>query len=151
MRTTFAFLLLPALAVGLALAGCQKEPGLQGDTGYLEPGEEDLNENLDIERGADLDTEIDPDPDTEQFPVEHGPAVERVDSDDPGADGDTRTGVVAEPKIHIVKKGDTFYSLAKKYYGKAKYWPVIGNANPDASPTKLRVGQRLVIPAQPAE
>lgn len=147
MRTTLAFLLLPVLT--LALAGCQKEPGLQGDTGYLEPGEEDLDEQLDLEEGADQDTEIDPDPDTSEFPVEHGPAVERVDSDD--TETDTRTGVVPEPKIHIVKQGDTFYSLAKKYYGNAKYWPVIGNANPDVSATNLRVGQRLVIPAQPAE
>ena len=52
-------------------------------------------------------------------------------------------------RSHTVAKGDTLYSLARQYYGDQSKWRSIYDANrnelPD--PNRIRVGQRLVIPA----
>jgi nucleoid-associated protein YgaU len=47
---------------------------------------------------------------------------------------------------HVVKHGETLYSIAKKSYGDGKQWERIAEANPGISPTSLKVGQTLVIP-----
>jgi len=39
--------------------------------------------------------------------------------------------VVGTAGTHTVKKGDTLYSLAKRYYGDGKLWPRILDANRD--------------------
>lgn len=63
--------------------------------------------------------------------------------------------------VHFVQKGETLWSLAKRYYGSGKKWPLIAQANNiDASFTnkngktnqskwkkkKLPIGMRLFIP-----
>lgn len=48
------------------------------------------------------------------------------------------------PKQHAIAKGDSFSTLAKKYGVSAA---AIAKANPDANPTKLKVGQKITIPA----
>lgn len=48
------------------------------------------------------------------------------------------------PKQHAIGKGDSFSTLAKKYGVSAA---AIAKANPDANPTKLKVGQKITIPA----
>lgn len=50
-------------------------------------------------------------------------------------------------KTHVVKSGDTLYQIAQEYYGKGEKWTLIADANPKVSPTKLRVGDKLFIPA----
>ena len=49
---------------------------------------------------------------------------------------------------HRVARGDTLYSLARKYYNDPKRWKTILDANRDAipSPKALPVGRTLVIP-----
>ncbi len=47
---------------------------------------------------------------------------------------------------YIVKKGDTLFSIAKTNYGSGKEWQKIASANPGIEPSKLRVGQQIVIP-----
>jgi nucleoid-associated protein YgaU len=51
-------------------------------------------------------------------------------------------------RIHIVQKGDTLSSISAKYYGSAKQWRKIVNANrnnlPD--PNRLVPGVKLIIP-----
>ena len=47
---------------------------------------------------------------------------------------------------HVVKKGETFYSLAKLHYGNGKQWQRIASANPGVTPSSLKVGQTLIIP-----
>ncbi len=49
---------------------------------------------------------------------------------------------------HTVQKGDTLYSLARKYYNDPKRWKEIWEANKGAIPDKdkLRVGTELAIP-----
>ena len=50
--------------------------------------------------------------------------------------------------IHIIKPGDTLGHIAQKYYGSARKWPRIADANPDIDVDSLRVGQELRIPAR---
>ena len=54
---------------------------------------------------------------------------------------------------HTVKKGETLRSIARKYYGNAKYYKLIAEANKGKLPANfgVRVGQVLVIPRLPAK
>lgn len=49
-------------------------------------------------------------------------------------------------RIHIWKKGDTLYKLAKRYLGNGKRWREIAKANKIKNPKKIKVGTRLRIP-----
>lgn len=51
-----------------------------------------------------------------------------------------------ETQEYIIKTGDTFYNIADKFYGTGKdaYW--IQKANPNIDPSKLKAGQRILIP-----
>lgn len=51
---------------------------------------------------------------------------------------------VAEAKVHVVAKNDSFYSLSKKYGVSMK---AIEAANPGVDSTKLKLGQKVNIPA----
>jgi len=51
---------------------------------------------------------------------------------------------VAEPKVHVVAKNDSFYTMSKKYGVSMK---AIGDANPGVDSTKLKIGQKVNIPA----
>jgi len=57
-----------------------------------------------------------------------------------------------EPRKHVVREGDTLWKLAEQYYGNGAKANLIAEANRatlgDAS--KLRVGQTLIIPKEPA-
>jgi nucleoid-associated protein YgaU len=59
---------------------------------------------------------------------------------------DTTAGAPSAGNTHVVKHGETLYSIAKKSYGDGKQWQRIASANPGVSPTTLKVGQTLVIP-----
>ena len=51
-------------------------------------------------------------------------------------------------RTHVVQKGDTLYSLARKYYNDQSKWKVIWEANKSSIPdkNKLAVGTKLIIP-----
>ncbi len=52
-------------------------------------------------------------------------------------------------RVHVVKKGDTLFSLARQYYrGDASKWQRIYEANRDRIKDRntIKVGQELVIP-----
>jgi LysM repeat protein len=51
-----------------------------------------------------------------------------------------------EIQEYTIKSGDTFYNIAEKFYGTGKddYW--IQKANPKVDPSKLKVGQKILIP-----
>ena len=51
-------------------------------------------------------------------------------------------------KQHVVASGDTLWDLAKTYYGDATMWTKIAEANPQANPKDLVVGETLAIPAK---
>ncbi len=51
-------------------------------------------------------------------------------------------------QYHVVQKGDTLSKIAQEYYGDAKLYPQIFDANRDilTDPDKIRPGQKLRIP-----
>ncbi len=49
-------------------------------------------------------------------------------------------------KVHVIKAGDTYWDLAKRYYGDATDWPKLHKANKYA-PRRLPIGVKLSIPA----
>lgn len=56
--------------------------------------------------------------------------------------------VSATAKRHVVARGDTLYSIAKRYYGNGNQWRTIYDANRSvmSSETDLKIGTALVIP-----
>ncbi len=49
-------------------------------------------------------------------------------------------------RTHIVNRGDTLWSIARRNYGSGRMWHQIADANPGVDPHRLRIGQRLVVP-----
>lgn len=49
--------------------------------------------------------------------------------------------------LHRVQPGDTFATLARAYYGSAKYVEFLMRANPGVDPAKMQVGATIRIPA----
>jgi len=47
----------------------------------------------------------------------------------------------------VIASGDTFEALAQKYYGSATKWQMISKANPTVEPERLKIGQKIRIPA----
>lgn len=47
---------------------------------------------------------------------------------------------------YVVKKGDTLWELAKKYYGSGTKWKVIADKNGVKNPRNLQIGTKLIIP-----
>ncbi|MBM4390657.1 MAG: LysM peptidoglycan-binding domain-containing protein [Deltaproteobacteria bacterium] len=56
--------------------------------------------------------------------------------------------VASGPRTHVVKKNETLYRLAARYYGDKSDWKRIAEANPQTGPdgTRLSLGMELVIP-----
>jgi nucleoid-associated protein YgaU len=67
---------------------------------------------------------------------------------DSGTAGDEVVSAPGGGRVHVVQKGETLYSLARKYYGNQARWRDIYNANASqlGNPNKLNVGTRLSIP-----
>ena len=61
---------------------------------------------------------------------------------------ETELTTTAAPRTHQVAKGDTLYSLARRYYNNERRWKDIYEANRDrlSSPDSLRIDQVVVIP-----
>ncbi|MDX1524039.1 MAG: LysM peptidoglycan-binding domain-containing protein, partial [Anaerolineae bacterium] len=51
---------------------------------------------------------------------------------------------------YVVQPGDTLSKIAKRLYGDARLWGLIYEANRDklASPSLIRIGMELLIPAR---
>lgn len=49
-------------------------------------------------------------------------------------------------KTYVIKQGDTLWALAQKNYGSGTRWREIANANGITDPTKLQIGQQIIIP-----
>jgi LysM repeat protein len=51
-------------------------------------------------------------------------------------------------RVYVVRRGDTLWAIAKKYYGSGLQYPKIYNANRDKikNPNLIYPGQKLVIP-----
>ncbi len=66
----------------------------------------------------------------------------------PPAGGDETLSVGSGGRSHTVQKGDTLYSLSRRYYNTPSRWRDIYSANRGviSDPNKLRVGTQLTIP-----
>jgi len=64
----------------------------------------------------------------------------------PATPGHTTTAAAAG-KTYTVKKGDTLSSIAKQVYGNGNLYNKIVKANPGIDPNKIKVGQKITIPA----
>lgn len=66
----------------------------------------------------------------------------------PGTGGEDAPGGAAQPlATHVVAKGDTYQSIARRYYKDSGKWRIIMKANGDIPATRLAIGKKLVIPA----
>lgn len=64
-----------------------------------------------------------------------------------GGNGGGGGGSGNKKVTYTVRKGDTLYSIAKKFYGDADRWKVIAKANDIKDPRKLKVGKVIKIPS----
>ena len=48
------------------------------------------------------------------------------------------------PQEYVIQKGDTFYTLGQKFHVPMK---AIQDANPNVNPSKLQIGQKIVMPS----
>jgi nucleoid-associated protein YgaU len=57
--------------------------------------------------------------------------------------------LVSEPFLYEVEENDNLHWLAAKFYGDARQWVRIYQANRERvrNPNRLRIGQQLLIPA----
>ena len=53
-----------------------------------------------------------------------------------------------ESRTYVVQRGDTLFSIARRFYKSSARWKEIRDANKDKidKPGKLKPGQRLIIP-----
>ncbi len=51
-------------------------------------------------------------------------------------------------RTYVVQDGDTLWQISRRYYGRASHENVrrILQANPELEPTRMRIGQEIVIP-----
>lgn len=57
-----------------------------------------------------------------------------------------KTNTKTNLATYTVKKGDTLWDLARKYYSNPYLWPRIADRNGVKNPRLLQIGKRLVIP-----
>jgi nucleoid-associated protein YgaU len=50
-------------------------------------------------------------------------------------------------RTHVIASGDTFEALAQKYFNDSTKWQLIAKANPTVEPERLKIGQKIRIPA----
>jgi nucleoid-associated protein YgaU len=70
------------------------------------------------------------------------------DPTNPPSSGENSPATNPYTQTYIVQKGDTLSKIAEEYYGDAKLYPKIFEANRDIlkDPDKIRPGQKLRIP-----
>ena len=69
--------------------------------------------------------------------------------DEPAAEANIETAETAEFQSYTVQKGDTLWSISRKFYGSGKKWRDIFEANQDVltAPDKVRAGLEIKIPS----
>ena len=94
-------------------------------------------------------------PPPEPIVLEPVPEVSEEVSPAPPRAAPTEPPVVEPPTpaevTYVVRRGDTLYSIARRFYGDGKLWTLIRDANRDRipAPELLRVGTELTIPPKP--
>lgn len=79
---------------------------------------------------------------TEMLAAAEFPVHDSVATTQPTASQSASTS----PHTHVVRSGESFYTIAQSVYGDASQFTRIEDANPKVNPNKLRIGTVLVIP-----
>ncbi|RST84816.1 multifunctional 2',3'-cyclic-nucleotide 2'-phosphodiesterase/5'-nucleotidase/3'-nucleotidase [Aquibium carbonis] len=53
----------------------------------------------------------------------------------------------AAPAPYVIVRGDNYWNLSRKFYGRGAMWRKLQEANPDYNPLDLPIGASLVVPA----
>lgn len=53
---------------------------------------------------------------------------------------------VQNNRYHTIRRGDTLWDLAQKFYGNPYKWTTIAQANKNPDPYRLQIGRRLLVP-----
>jgi nucleoid-associated protein YgaU len=157
MRSTIGLFVLVAVA---ALAGCEK-PANQVELetpAYDEAATDEATTIYAKPRLGDIRAEQ---------PAAHGEDAAALDSAGQptvplGNDGHAREGrisdlasptpeqrtILAPPgtKPYTIAKGDNYWNIATRLFGDGQRWRDIRDLNPGVDPTKLRIGQVIVVP-----
>ncbi len=118
--------------------GCEKKPQMQPQAN-MDQGVTDAPEAYGPTEASPLE------PVAEPFPAD--PPAHEVQPE-PRSEPQPIDVVPSEVRrtYHVMKRGDTLYSLAREYYGDAKRWREIARANNIQDPNDIPIGKRLVIP-----
>ncbi len=68
-----------------------------------------------------------------------------------GGPAEDATGQVIPPtfRVYESRRGDTFQSIAKRFYGSTARWRIVARANPGVDPNRFGPGTRLHLPVDP--
>lgn len=122
-----------------AVAGCQSGTG----TKPAEPASSSRGDVMDI---RPLETSTPAYQPVQQQPVYQPVAAQPVSYEIPVGTPAVSTTPASAGNKHVVKRGETLYSIARQSYGDGKQWTKIASANPGVSPSSLKVGQTLMVP-----
>lgn len=70
-----------------------------------------------------------------------------VSADVGGSAGAAPTGM----QTHVIVSGDSFSSIAEKYYGNANLYTLLQKANPNVDSRRLKLGQKILVPDREAD
>jgi len=134
-----------ALAALVVTVGCQKNPKPVADD--TDMAYQPLNQ-MDTTSATNTSTPRS----YESDPYASDPLVSRYDDPSPAAAPPPTphedTVVAGGARTHTMQKGDTLYSLARKYYNDQSKWRKIWEANRAqiSDPNRIPLGAKLVIP-----
>lgn len=82
----------------------------------------------------------------EEAPASEAAAMAKEEMKPQESDSANDAGMTG--KDHVIAAGDTFWDLAKTYFGDAAMWKKIADSNPSAAAKNLMIGGTLTIPAK---
>ena len=53
---------------------------------------------------------------------------------------------VKKERVYVMKRGDTLWALARRYYGSPYKWPVLAKRNKIKNVRRIPIGKRIYIP-----
>ncbi len=145
---------------GLLIQGCKPETKDNNNNTATNPLPNSLvviedpiytNDPMELIKPSPLDTLFPPEGGTNMVTNNGVQPIPPIQEPSPVIPSTNVTATPTEPKgasaatEYLVVKGDNFYTIAKKFPGVSV--SDIKAANPNVDPTKMKVGQKLVIPA----
>lgn len=157
LQIIVALFICVILLTTLGLGGYLSDEAGDKDSKYdeLPASTEDRSSSADSDSKADEQESDTPDEGTTTDTTEDEGTTDSTDStgneqtptgDSQNQDGNEPTPSVDQEKVHIVKKGETLYSISMAYYGHAKYIDNIIAANKLSDANHVEAGMKLNIP-----